>query len=125
MNRQEVFNTVSRHLLTQMKQAKNEKGMCLYQTNDNLKCAVGILIPDGHPAQNVFIELTSLIMMYPDLKEILGIKNNLDLKFLTLLQVLHDTHLPVDWRKELKKEAERFELNYEVLDEFREEESPV
>jgi hypothetical protein len=52
--KQEVFDIVSNHLLTQMKRSsvafqtpqKYNHENCKYRTSDGLKCAAGILIPD-------------------------------------------------------------------------------
>lgn len=49
MNKQEIFDTVAKHLFTQGERAVNDDGLCCYrvQLGDKvLKCAVGALIPD-------------------------------------------------------------------------------
>lgn len=53
MNKQQVFNTVSRHLFTQgrrsfglLPKSEHLQG-CLYRGPDDTKCAVGCLIPDN------------------------------------------------------------------------------
>lgn len=47
MNRQEIFDKVAKHLLTQ--NARSEDGeSCLYRSEDGLMCAVGCLIKDEH-----------------------------------------------------------------------------
>lgn len=47
MKRQEIFETVAKHLFNQGEQALSPgSGYCRYKTPDGLKCAVGILIPD-------------------------------------------------------------------------------
>jgi hypothetical protein len=51
MNRQEVFDTVVRHLFKQGKRAYRKSTQtspvgCMYRADDGLKCAVGCLIPD-------------------------------------------------------------------------------
>ena len=40
----DVFNTISRHLLTQGKKSKDGT-MCVYHAKDGSKCAAGCLIP--------------------------------------------------------------------------------
>lgn len=47
LSKQEIFDKVEQHLLSQGKKAKEiMTGKCKYKTLDNLKCAVGCLIPD-------------------------------------------------------------------------------
>jgi len=48
MNRQEVFNTVRKHLLKQNAKAETWGGSCRYRTAEGLKCAVGCLIASEH-----------------------------------------------------------------------------
>ena len=48
MTRQDLFDTVVRHLRAQKQRAvaKQGRSMCAYRTPDGLKCAIGCLIPD-------------------------------------------------------------------------------
>jgi hypothetical protein len=46
MTAQEVFDTVTAHLLTQKECSKNANGNCAYRGLNGLKCAAGCLIPD-------------------------------------------------------------------------------
>lgn len=46
MTDQEIFDTVARHLLKQGRPASKRDGACFYRTDDGLKCAAGVLIPD-------------------------------------------------------------------------------
>ncbi len=46
MDKQAVFNTVAKHLLTQGRQAMDSGGHCVYRGKDGLRCAIGALIPD-------------------------------------------------------------------------------
>lgn len=49
-SKQELFDTVARHLLTQRRQSKVVGGQCRYRWEDPwgrvLRCAIGCLIPD-------------------------------------------------------------------------------
>jgi len=47
LTRQEAYDIVRRHLLTQMKVSCSETGACKYRGPDGLKCAIGALIPDS------------------------------------------------------------------------------
>ena len=48
MKRQDIFDTVVRHLRAQKQRALEKHGMdmCAYRAPDGLKCAIGCLIPD-------------------------------------------------------------------------------
>jgi hypothetical protein len=49
MTNQELFDKVTRHLLTQNAQAtRASDGICCYRTDDGKKCAAGSLIDDEH-----------------------------------------------------------------------------
>ena len=117
MNRQEIFNKVARALKKQGSQAY-ENG-CVYLTQDGRRCAVGHLIPDGHPGLQVEGSLNGLLDIYPDLREILEIEDEEDdLAFLSSLQEAHDdssgTFLE-EWVPRMRGIAERYDLNAEVL----------
>ena len=63
MNRQEVFDKVAIHLLTQNAKALNSGGLCVYKTPNGLRCAVGCLIPDGHDALNSGADAFALMVL--------------------------------------------------------------
>lgn len=44
-----------------------EASMCMYLTDDGRKCAVGLVLPDGHPAQQQLDSLGELVGTYPEL----------------------------------------------------------
>lgn len=112
MNRQEIFNRVSKHLLTQMRQARDPiTGACLYKTDDNLRCAIGCLIPDNHPGLYARMEVRALIDTYPDLRELF----NVDLEFLSKLQDIHDGYPPEMWSEMLKEFVMEYGLSYESI----------
>lgn len=131
MNRQEVFNKVARALKKQGSQARGPVSGwsaygfvpgaygCVYLTQDGRRCAVGHLIPDGHPGLQVEGSLNGLLDLYPDLREILEIEDEEDdLAFLSSLQEAHDdssgTFLE-EWVPRMRGIAERYNLNAEVL----------
>ena len=74
---------------------------CVYLTEDGRKCAIGLCIPDGHPAQHSYATFGSLVHAYPGLFDD-------QIKSLTpderddIQEALHDTHLDYDdgdqWR---------------------------
>jgi hypothetical protein len=104
MSKQRIFNRVYKHLLTQKERAYDEKyGACSYLDSEGRKCAVGCLIPDGHPGQKFRGGVEMLFWKYPDIKKKLG--NEV---FLSTLQDIHDDHTstPAKWKSELETLAE-------------------
>jgi hypothetical protein len=94
-SKQEVFDIVSNHLLTQMKRSNDPRSKnnntCMYLNPDGLKCAAGILIPnDQYDPQfegkswcdlvsNKFVEDKFAFLIYE-------------------LQGIHDWTKPEDWK---------------------------
>ncbi len=100
MNRQKIFNTVRDHLLKQEDRAMRNK-FCCYLTSGGLKCAIGCLIPDGHPGQESGAAVGGLIDKYPDLKLLWGVDSPEDRSFLLSIQIIHDDIDPEEWSEEL------------------------
>lgn len=65
-----------------------EGGLCRYLTADGNKCAIGLFIPDGHPAQLIQADALGLVRTYPSLLKIMP----LPLSALIELQRVHDDH---------------------------------
>lgn len=116
INKQEIFDTVSKHLLAQgVKSQKIEivDGMelpasCLYRGPNNTKCAIGVLISDKYipecennspvfeaPVKDALA--LSLGVPYADVAE--------NIEFFADLQDIHDRELPGNWRFSLKQFA--------------------
>lgn len=112
MNRQEIFNRVCKHLLTQMRQARDDRG-CRYITSNGDRCAIGCLIPDNHPGLHSNSSVYILPKMYPDLMKLWDIQRTSDLMFLCKLQEIHDCSDPDDWEERLKQFAKSHRVNYE------------
>jgi len=123
LNRQEVFDIVSTHLLTQMAVSEldnvTEDGEpigCAYRGNNGLKCAIGILIKDEFytPAletknlYNVFIHGVLLKSGYTFSRSETG--ENSDKNFLMDLQKIHDRTLPHHWQRTLTSFAVKYQL---------------
>ena len=96
MDRRKIFDTVVAHLKAQGKQAKNITGSCSYLTQDGLKCAIGCLIPDGHPAQISCGGVTYILLVFSDLNKLWEIENESDVDFLCALQEAHDCRFRSD-----------------------------
>jgi len=85
-DKQETFNKVATHLMTQNEKAQDRYG-CLYRTEDGKTCAVGCLIPkDIYDERMEHTDLDSILKNFPELTNI--IQPQLDL--LTALQKIHD-----------------------------------
>ena len=102
MTKQEIFDKVCDHLMTQMAKSKLQGGcdLCAYRDADGLSCAVGCLIPDELYSDK--IEGCDVYEIAPTLEKI-GVEKHLD--FLNSLQRIHDELTPEGWQRELKKLA--------------------
>jgi hypothetical protein len=115
MTRQEIFNTVARHLLTQGKPARSELGACYYR-HKGLKCAAGALLPDDlelSDARNG-IPFGKLREATPVLQEMF---EDEDVAFIEALQNIHDVMDHVMWRKGLEAFSKRYMLSTRVIEE--------
>lgn len=143
MDRQGIFDKVVKHLLTQNRKAQADtmmgRTMCMYLTPDGNKCAIGCLIPDGHPGQSQEGTVHDLFKAHPDLAEMLGAyldtegayfyksdrdfeeiidpprdDKHRDVSFLSELQKIHDYTSVANWPSQLQAHAERWGLKYEM-----------
>lgn len=97
MNRQEIFNKVATHLLTQ-----NSRSMlgdfCSYKSPEGRRCAIGALIPPGHPAETSGNSIGyQFFEAYPDLKKLWDVQDSYDEDFLRGLQRIHDYTEVYEW----------------------------
>jgi hypothetical protein len=115
LTRQEIFDKVATHLLTQGRRSMNEAGIsCAYRGEDGLKCAIGVLIPDdqykpsfeGYSVDGGFHGET-----------ILNAANVAwdDRHFAGELQGIHDKVRPEDWARELHLVAAKFHLSTDAI----------
>jgi len=129
LNRQEVFDIVSTHLLTQMAVSRipesevdrnGNLNSCAYRSESGLKCAIGKLIKD----EFYTYDLETLNVTHRAVSEALAKSgyefNNddhslvSDTEFLMYLQRIHDTLKPQSWRENLAKSAITYglEINF-------------
>lgn len=95
LTQQEIFDKVVNHLYTQRKQSTHNL-VCMYRSNDGLKCAVGILIDDedyipemdNTHACTAVSDIVCINGINPQLKSMLNDNMNL----LESLQLAHDRH---------------------------------
>jgi hypothetical protein len=93
MNTQDAFNTIVAHLRQQGKPAKFHS-CCRYRLED-LKCAIGCLIPDSMYVPGMEgRRVSELLMNFPDLNEHLA---DVNLSMLLDIQLIHDNLLVSDW----------------------------
>jgi hypothetical protein len=124
---QELFDTVATHLLRQGRKAETERGVCKYRTDDGLKCAVGVLIPDelycpifegvsiGEWINNPVGEADDYRRRGRMVSAAAGVFQD-QLPLVSALQKVHDLRDVANWRDELKQVAKEFDLDPKVLD---------
>ena len=97
---QDIFNAAWQAFIVEDRPpAVNELGECMYLTDDGRKCAVGLCIPDGHPAQRaVDTSFDALVKDFPSLFSITEAqRDEYDLK--QFQKALHDGLVTDDaWR---------------------------
>jgi hypothetical protein len=64
---QMIFDAAWQAFIVEGKPPAQENNFCRYLTSDGRKCAVGLCIPDGHPAQQYIHSLPHLLNEYPNL----------------------------------------------------------
>ena len=108
LTKQEIFNTVRDHLLTQGTRSTNKRGRCAYRGEDGARCAVGALIPD-HLYDPTLEDLGVWSTFLDSVMYECGVPSELraDDKMVGQLQRIHDRTLPEDWSYELTRLAER------------------
>lgn len=123
MNSQEVFDKVVTHLRSQNVQAMSHAfGGCHYRTENNLKCAVGCLIPDGeyrdwfegYSVIDLLNKITGKILDKAVDKEdfpiLLSLKKHQSL--LASLQTVHDSSATENWENGFQEVALGHKLQY-------------
>jgi hypothetical protein len=88
LTKQEVFDRVCDHFKTQ-KVRSHFGGLCAYLTDDGLKCAIGIFIPDGHQAAGSGGSFREILHFHPDIRNLFE-KDDDMVSFLLRLQSIHD-----------------------------------
>lgn len=117
MTEQELFDTVSTHLMTQRKAAiihgPDLLGNCRYRTLEGLKCAIGCLIP----ADKYTPELEGNSVTSKSVIAATGLTDDLQMLALNL-QVVHDSNNPSEWKTSLRQLGSTYMLATTVLDNF-------
>jgi len=107
MTNQEIFDQVTRHLLTQQKKSIDHTGCCSFRGERGLKCALGIFIPNNkYKADLEGYEFGTINEM---LKLGFGPEQT---SFMYSLMSIHD-RIPVDgWESSLRQVAIDNELEF-------------
>lgn len=131
MNKQELFDKVATHLLTQNAKSLDDDS-CQYRNPEGLACAVGCLIPEDEYTPQ--IERLSVAELYGYHNDILGeyqerrlmlaillsaagVKEG-HLELLRELQIIHDCCDMSIWKSELKHIAACHRLSAKALKSF-------
>jgi hypothetical protein len=121
-NRQEVFDKVARHLLTQKERATiydPAQGMdvCRYRADNGMRCAIGCLIPDDY--YQIRMEGMTVSSLFTEFPQLLALFDyTVEPSFLQALQNVHDNNSPNLWKQALTDFATIYKLNADVLKEF-------
>lgn len=125
MTKQEIFDKVARHLLTQKQKSVSSGNSCRYRGPKDTKCAIGCLIPDdkwtpkleGAVARDLIVAKAAGLRFSLNENELGEVKGpQIDLA--TILQQVHDLSRTKIWFSELKKVAAIYKLSVKVLKEF-------
>lgn len=115
--KQETFDRVARHLLTQNEESNGflsdgeaETLTCLYRSG-LLKCAAGCLIPEEEYKEEYEGKDVKLLCSKYDWSYFFGH----DIELVSFLQTIHDTYHPNEWRGRLKILGELEGLDVAVL----------
>lgn len=124
MTKQEVFDKVATHLLTQKKRSY-DNGSCAYRAKDGSMCAAGCLIPDEeytpdlegwhvtacYPSKGYM----ELIPARPAFVKLFEGWDKEVVAFLRDLQDIHDNINADTWASHLETTAKSYGLNTDVL----------
>lgn len=112
MNRQETYQIVRDHLLTQNKRSSTKKDLCLYRGPNDTSCAIGCLIPNNLYKKSMEgRSLMDVLEHEPKLSAFLEVDENMgDKGFLTGLQSIHDWHPLETWPQRLFDFANKYSL---------------
>lgn len=110
LNKQQVFDIVVNHLLTQNKRCATDRNECRYRKPDGTKCAIGSLIPDEK--YNPEIEGSRVTNINGYYLDHLDFSDENMMRLLEQFQGVHDTTKSEFWAENLKILAKQFNLTY-------------
>lgn len=108
MTKQETFDIVAKHLLTQNARAVGLSGACKYKAPDGKACAIGCLIPSDKydPAFE-----GGALGTRSALRELMSNLGH-DLRLLYELQIVHDQCPVEEWPNGLTRVAQLYDLEF-------------
>jgi hypothetical protein len=113
LTKQQVFDKVKKHLLTQNKRALDRGGSCLYRAAEGLTCAAGCLISDDVYSHSLEGKSASSVAVARAL-EASGVSREYN-DLVCSLQCMHDIDAPENWPVTMKEIASHHGLvNTEV-----------
>lgn len=115
MNKQEIFDKVASHLLKQNEQSimNDDSSTCAYRGKNNSMCAIGCLIDDKYYDESLEGKSVAFYKVFNALKlSGIEIESRFDTLFLSQLQNIHDSFLPIRWKNELFYLANTYELEW-------------
>lgn len=114
MTPQEVFDTVTKHLLKQNSVSLSEDGSgCAYRGLDGLKCAVGCLITDEEYRSDMENQAVATVLNFASRNGITSLSNRLDEHIIILnrLQIIHDRTPIHQWPDRLEGVAKDYNFS--------------
>lgn len=115
MTKQQIFDTVAKHLLTQKRKSIAPTG-CAYFGPDNTRCAIGILMLEHPNKYNTGWGVANLMNTCPSLlPPISNLAPRAWKDFFQNLQHIHDSCEPEGWRDALRLFARNRRLSTAVL----------
>ncbi len=124
LTKQQVFDKVTTHLLTQREKAVdgclgNGTPRCLYRAPNGRKCAVGGLIPDSLYDPGMEEKDANLLLTeWPFALAKAGLNRADHWHLLNRLQCTHDNVDPHLWHRSLRDVALCFELDDSIVSQF-------
>ena len=125
LNKQQVFDQIAEHLLTQSSKSHQsfnncEKYRCAYRGDEGLKCAIGALIPDEEykPGMETKAVASLAVEFFPSP---LIDKSTTD--FLQTFQTIHDSWEVNSWQYKLSTIPQKLNsyslIKTDILDKFK------
>lgn len=111
MTLQQIFDKVTKHLLTQNKISEDYFG-CVYRGDNGLKCAVGCLIPDHLYHDSIENKTVDSPEVSAIMKQIIPGYNSRKEELLMRLQEIHDEFETFVWKTKLQELALTFNLKF-------------
>lgn len=129
MVKQTIFDTIVSHMMAQAEPAV-EDGCPKYLCSDGKRCAIGCLMPDGHPALKANVNVKTVLERNPDLANLWGVSlqivekdgniwaifdNPNEVRILQEAQHIHDNTPPRLWKQLLIDLGNRHSLSISSL----------